>query len=131
MSQAPASPLAQALEEVARCCRCGACAGVCPVYGARPREDLSARGKLQLLAGLGQGALIPRRGLAEIMSRCLLCGRCTANCPNQAGAAQAIALGRQALAQEAGAPLAKRLLLGHALPRPGRLDRLAAAGRLA
>lgn len=131
MSASPSAPLARALAEVARCCRCGACSGVCPVYGALPREELSARGKLQIISCLDQGLLIPRRGLAELLGRCLLCGRCTANCPNQSDAAQAIALGRQALAQAVGAPAAKRLLLERALPKPERLELLAAAGRLA
>lgn len=120
----------EALAAAAACVGCGACMGVCPVYRAGRREDLVARGKLRVLAALGQG-LSPDREALELLGRCLLCGRCQANCPNLVPAREGLLAGRRALAEAVGAPLVKRLLLTRALPRPERLDALARAGRLA
>lgn len=123
---------ARLAREAARdCVRCGACMSVCPVYKAGRREELAARGKLVLLEGLDQGRLSPSRELARSLGRCLLCGRCQANCPNQVASARGIQAGRAYLAQRAGTPFIKRMLLGKLLPHPPRLDLAARAGRLA
>jgi glycolate oxidase iron-sulfur subunit len=104
---------------------------VCPAYRAGRREELVARGKLRLLQGVEEGGLAPDRRLSETLSRCLLCGRCQANCPNSVAATEGLMAGRAAVAARAGTPFLKRLLLNQALPRPRRLELAAAAGRLA
>lgn len=113
------------------CVGCGACMQVCPVYRAGRREELSARGKLRLIQALAQGPLPPSRRLGEILSRCLLCGRCSQNCPNQVPAMEGLRAGREVLASVAGVPLLLRLLVDQALPHPERLEMLAMAGGLA
>ncbi|MBI5524490.1 MAG: (Fe-S)-binding protein [Desulfarculus sp.] len=120
-----------ALGAARACIGCGACMQVCPVYRVGRREELSARGKLRLLQGLAQGPLPASRHLAEVLSRCLLCGRCSQHCPNQVPAMEGLRAGREVLASVAGAPLLTRLLLEEALPRPRRLNLLAMAGGLA
>lgn len=113
------------------CIGCGACMQVCPVYRAGRREDLAPRGKLRIIQGLAQGPLPANRHLAEILSRCLLCGRCSQHCPNQVPAMEGLRAGREVLASVAGAPLLTRFLLEEALPHPQRLNLLAMAGGLA
>lgn len=98
---------------------------VCPVYRQGRREELVARGKLALLKAVGQGGLAADRRLAELMSRCLLCGRCNANCPSQTPAKEAFRAARARLAQAAGANSLEKLILTQALPHPRRLDLLA------
>jgi glycolate oxidase iron-sulfur subunit len=119
------------LGAIRACIGCGACMQVCPVYRAGRREDLSPRGKLRLIQALAQGPLPPSRPLAETLSRCLLCGRCSQNCPNQAPAMEGLRAGREVLASLTGAPLLTRLLVQEALPRAERLNLLALAGGLA
>ncbi|MFH1059933.1 MAG: (Fe-S)-binding protein [Pseudomonadota bacterium] len=110
------------------CVRCGACMQVCPVYRQGRREELVARGKLALLKAAGAGGLAADRHLAELLSRCLLCGRCNANCPNQVPAKEAFRAARARLARTAGPQsLGERLVITQALPHPRRLDLLAKA----
>ncbi len=131
MSSSPRPPAQEAAAAAKLCAQCGACMAVCPVYRAGRREELVARGKLRLLRGLDEGSLKPDRRLARTLARCLLCGRCSANCPNLTPAKEGLQAGRAALAAAAGVPFGKRLLLADTLPQPRRLDAAAAAGRWA
>jgi len=103
---------------------------VCPVYRQGRREELVARGKLAILRGLDQGGLEPDARMAELLSRCLLCGRCNANCPNQVPAREAFRAARARMAaqtdQGPGAAL-ERLVIAETLPHPRRLEFLARA----
>ncbi|MBI5528994.1 MAG: (Fe-S)-binding protein [Deltaproteobacteria bacterium] len=87
----------QAVAEIARCVRCGACQGVCPVYDVVRREHAAARGKIHLferaLAG-GDEALQGRR-LRDAISLCLKCGRCTVACPNSVRTADVVRHARE------------------------------------
>ncbi len=126
------SPLLQAVgQEAETCTRCGSCMTVCPVYRAGRREELVARGKLNLMRAAARGELEPDPALVQILSRCLLCGRCAANCPSEVASDRLIQAGRAALAQSLGTPFVKRLLLEKMLPHPQRLEMAARAGRLA
>ncbi|MCA1989764.1 MAG: 4Fe-4S dicluster domain-containing protein, partial [Desulfarculus sp.] len=123
--------ISQALQA---CVRCGACMQVCPVYRQGRREELVARGKLSILRGLDQGGLEPDARVVELLSRCLLCGRCNANCPNQVPAREAFRAAGARLAGQAGqGPSAalERLLISEPLPRPHRLELLARAAEAA
>ena len=82
----------QALREIARCVRCGACQAVCPAYAATLREHAVARGKLHLIEralGGGEERLQGRR-LRDAVSLCLKCGRCTVACPNSVRTADVV-----------------------------------------
>jgi len=104
---------------------------VCPVYVAEPREEHVCRGKLALLKGWDAGVIGPDREMGEALSRCLLCGRCQANCPNLAPTVQGLAAGRDLLAGAEGMSLIKKMLLQKALPRPAAMAALFKAGALA
>ena len=64
------------------CMRCGMCQSVCPVFDQTGREADVARGKLALLSGLMEQMFDDPEGVYERLSRCLLCGSCSANCPS-------------------------------------------------
>ncbi len=126
----PLTPIQEASEAANICAQCGACMSVCPVYQVGRREDMVARGKLRLLKGLGEGVLQPDRHLQKTMGRCLLCGRCSDNCPNFTPAKEGVQAGRAAITAKVGVPFSKRLILAEALPEPRRLDAAATAGFL-
>ncbi len=98
------------------CVSCGACQGFCPVYRAGRREELAARGKLALVAGLAPEDVKGAREVARALERCLLCGRCSAGCPNQVRVAEALLAARQYLGASAGGP--GKFLAAKALPSP-------------
>jgi glycolate oxidase iron-sulfur subunit len=117
-----------ALEAADACAQCGACMAVCPVYRIGRKENMVARGKLRLLKGLAEGLIPADRQLLKILGRCLLCGRCSFNCPNFTPAKEGLQAGRSVLAAGAGVPFSKKLMLSHALPQPRRMNTAAKAG---
>lgn len=122
------TPAQIALDAANTCAQCGACMSVCPVYKIGRREDMVARGKLRLLKGLDDGLLPADRSLLKTLGRCLLCGRCSDNCPNFTPAKEGVQAGRSVIAAKAGVPFSKRLVLTQALPQPRRLNAAAKAG---
>jgi len=64
------------------CGKCGLCLNVCPVYKILKQEQTSPRGKLQLIKAYDHNTLASSDLLKEIVSKCLMCGACTANCPS-------------------------------------------------
>lgn len=64
------------------CGKCGLCLNACPVYKIIKEEQVSPRGKLQLIKAYDNNTLASSALLKEIVSKCLMCGSCTANCPS-------------------------------------------------
>jgi len=103
------NPLEGLEELVSRCVKCGRCRSVCPVFQAVGREPSVARGKMALIeAALGNPMAFSSEELEGALSLCLLCGRCTQNCPNGAKAKEAVERARILLARDGGLPLFKR-----------------------
>ena len=69
-------------DEVYRCGRCGFCLKTCPVYQNTLRETASPRGKVQLIRNHAGTKLDGSAYLGSLVSCCLMCGTCTANCPS-------------------------------------------------
>lgn len=70
-------------DAVSQCNRCNYCATVCPTQSVTGRENLSGRGRNQLVRMLLEGRLKTGSNAAEInqaLFTCLLCGACTATC---------------------------------------------------
>ena len=106
MSQFSENPSVQeCLRESARCIGCGTCLTSCPVYAQEPREELTARGRNRHILELLDG----RDNAAEIVGKCLLCGRCTMVCPRGIRNDLVVAGLRGLLVQRDGLPFAKNV----------------------
>ncbi len=64
------------------CGKCGLCLNACPVYKILKEEQVSPRAKLHLIKAHDHETLASSPFLKEIISKCLMCGSCTANCPS-------------------------------------------------
>ncbi len=64
------------------CMRCGMCQSVCPVFKETGKESDVTRGKISLLAGLGNKIALDVDSVNERLNSCLLCGTCQVNCPS-------------------------------------------------
>jgi len=115
------------LDDLKKCSRCGGCQAHCPLFLETGREAMVARGKIELIENLAAGKLQWNDKLAELFSTCLLCGSCTANCPNGVGAEKLVRAARNDLVASRGLPLIKRNIFHHLLTYNGRLN---AMGRL-
>ncbi|KAF1086618.1 Anaerobic glycerol-3-phosphate dehydrogenase subunit C [Sporotomaculum syntrophicum] len=107
------------------CSRCGKCRSVCPVFTELRAEPYVARGKVQLYKALLNGTLEATEKYRELISFCLLCGRCTENCPNGVATEQIVLRARSKLVDSSGLPFIKRNVFQHLLKDNGRLNRLA------
>lgn len=67
---------------VANCNKCGICLSVCPVYAVMKEEQNSPRARIHLAEIFGSGKLAGSKLLKDLLSRCLMCGSCGANCPS-------------------------------------------------
>lgn len=70
------------VEQAYRCGKCGICLQTCPMYQQTLDETTSPRAKMQLLKQVAGQTLSTSPHLQTILSRCLMCGNCTANCPS-------------------------------------------------
>ncbi|MFZ7127258.1 MAG: (Fe-S)-binding protein [Desulfobacterales bacterium] len=111
-------------DQLVVCMRCGMCQSVCPVFEQTGLESDVARGKLALLDGLMKDMFDDAEGLQSRLTKCLLCGSCTANCPSGVSATEIFMKARAILAGYIGLPPAKRLLLRGMLAHPGLFDRM-------
>jgi len=65
-----------------KCVRCGQCRYVCPVLAQVARESAAPRGKVYLAGLLQKREISPGPQSDGILSLCLTCGACTAECPS-------------------------------------------------
>ena len=66
-----------------QCMKCGFCSFFCPVYQEEKVETAVARGKNYLVRQAIEGKQEFTPEMANIISKCLLCKRCAANCPSK------------------------------------------------
>lgn len=64
------------------CGKCGICLAVCPVFKVLKEEQASPRARIQLIKAYREKKLPSSPLLKELISKCLMCGSCTANCPS-------------------------------------------------
>ena len=69
--------------KAAACSKCGKCRQVCPTFLEERTETLVARGRIHLANALDQGSLQATANLKKAATTCLLCLRCSDNCPNK------------------------------------------------
>ena len=89
-------------DALANCMKCGNCMAVCPVYKEVGKENAVARGKISLMEGVLSGRLPISENFEKVMSLCLSCKACAANCPCGVPADELIVRGRQAVVKARG-----------------------------
>lgn len=97
------------LRKLEQCVRCGKCRSTCPIFQATDFEPTVARGKLSLLREYLAGQDVPVGELAAVLSRCLLCKSCAAQCPSGVHGDELIAVGRELLVARQGLPAGKKV----------------------
>ncbi len=115
-------------EIVSQCDRCGTCLPVCPLFGVRDMEKVSARGKNNIARALVEGGIEANDHISDIVNFCLLCGTCVSNCPNKVKTDQVMMNLRQYLADKKGGPGLKYKVIGKVLK--DRTARKMSAGSL-
>ncbi|MCK5680760.1 (Fe-S)-binding protein [bacterium] len=80
-------------EELKKCVKCGACMAVCPIYRQTGREEMVARGKLNLIEIIRNNEELPPAWI-EAVDHCLLCCSCEENCSKGVKITEIIAAAR-------------------------------------
>lgn len=93
------------------CGKCGICLNACPVYSLLKEEQVSPRAKLHLIDAYDSKKLSSSPFLKEIISRCLMCGSCSAQCPSGIDHYAAFMEMRRKMAEEHGEPPAVKSLI--------------------
>ncbi len=80
-------------QELKKCVKCGACMAVCPIYRQTGREEMVARGKLNLIEIIQNNQELPDAWI-EAVDHCLLCCSCEENCSKGVKITEVIAAAR-------------------------------------
>lgn len=105
-------------DEASKCIRCGVCKIHCPVYATLKTESTVARGKVRLIHELSDGNLELTPYFNELMSLCLNCGACSANCPPGVKTDEMILAVRAHIKDKNGLPAMYAGVLKGLLPHP-------------
>lgn len=116
-------------KEAYRCGKCGICLQTCPVYKQMMDETVSPRAKVQLIKHYAEKSLPSSAHLNDIVSCCLMCGSCTANCPSGVNHKPLFMRARSLLVNEYGEDWKKRVLF-HLLCHDDQLRLAAKFARL-
>lgn len=111
------------------CVKCGLCLSVCPVYGALKEEQFSPRAKLQFMKKYREKSLTSSQLLKELVSTCLMCGSCAAQCPGGVDHYALYMKMREELVAEHGEKFTVKCLI-RLLSDPSRLKAAAGLARL-
>ncbi len=118
--------------EILKCTHCGLCLTACPTYRALGVEMESPRGRIYLIKAVANGRLEISPSFAEHMYLCLACRACTTACPAGLRFGNLVEAARgqveAALPRPWPVSMARRFILRHLFPYPGRL--LAVGGLL-
>jgi len=106
-------------KEAIKCIRCGACQNVCPIFGELHSEATVARGKVCLIRMLIDDGIELTDGFAELMSHCLMCKACMANCPSGVKLDKLVEAARGEVVKRRGMHPLKKLIFRVALKNRG------------
>ena len=115
------------------CVHCGFCNATCPTYQLLGDELDGPRGRIYLMKRMFETGEATARTRLHL-DRCLTCRSCESTCPSGVQYMHLIDIGRNAMIERAGRPLAERFVrraLADILPRRWLFAPLVAIGRLA
>ncbi len=112
-----------------KCGKCGFCLAVCPVYSVLSEEQSSPRARVQLIRSYEEGRMQTSPLLKEIVSKCLMCGSCSASCPSGVDHYSQFMRMRSAMIKDHGDRVEIKSLV-YLLAREHRLGIAASAARL-
>ncbi|HNX28710.1 MAG TPA: (Fe-S)-binding protein [Syntrophomonadaceae bacterium] len=69
-------------EQIMKCVRCGKCRSVCPVFAELRYESAAPRGHVFMVQMLRDGVVKPSEEVSKRLTNCLMCEKCSANCPS-------------------------------------------------
>ena len=111
-----------------QCMKCGFCSFFCPVYQEEKTETAVARGKNYLVKQVLAGNQEFTPELGEIISKCLLCKRCVANCPSKTQIDRVVVAARAQMVKDKGLGFIKNFLFRRVMANRktfGRMVKLA------
>lgn len=94
--------------ELSKCIRCGTCRQFCPIHQVLDDESYTARGKLYLVDQLLHSDFLLSDGFVEMISKCVMCKACAANCPSGVNTYQIFMEMRQEIVKERGLSFTKQ-----------------------
>lgn len=95
-------PLKRVEDQLIKCVKCGACRATCPAFSVFGRESAVARGKVALAQHILKDDIKLDDQTYLAMSKCLLCGTCVENCPNDVPTDEIVIAVRESLARKRG-----------------------------
>ncbi|MCG8565673.1 MAG: (Fe-S)-binding protein [Desulfobacterales bacterium] len=115
--------------DIRNCNKCGLCMSVCPVYKTLKEEQAAPRARLRLIKAFEEQDLEASPLLKELISKCLMCGSCSAICPSGVNHYAQFMDMREKMARELGEIPAIKTLV-YLLAREYRIRMGAGAARL-
>ena len=94
--------------ELSKCIRCGTCRQFCPIHQVLDDECYTARGKLHIVDKFIHGDFLLTDGFVEMLSKCVMCKACTANCPSGVNTYQIFLEMREEIVKERGLSFTKQ-----------------------
>ena len=95
-------------KELSKCIRCGTCRQFCPIHQVLDDESYTARGKLFLVDQFIHGDFLLSDEFVEMISKCVMCKGCTANCPSGVNTYQIFSEMREEIVKERGLSFTKQ-----------------------
>jgi glycolate oxidase iron-sulfur subunit len=107
-----------ALQAADQCVKCGLCLPHCPTYRETLDEAESPRGRLALMQGFANGAIVPDRAAEAHLDGCLTCRACEVVCPARVPYGRLIDAARERLAAHRPRRTRAARLMAAVLTRP-------------
>ena len=94
--------------ELSKCIRCGTCRQFCPIHQVLDDESYTARGKLYLVEQFIHSDFLLTDGFVDMLSKCVMCKACMANCPSGVNTYQIFLEMREEIVKERGLSFTKQ-----------------------
>lgn len=107
--------LADFMNDIDKCVRCGTCRAICPTTRVSGREYASARGKITLIDAYLKGEISLSDTFQKHLKECTLCGGCRDTCPNGVPTTDIFIAARAETVEKEGMPFAASFVMKNLL----------------